>query len=133
MRRTIQGPALLAMTMTGTVLLGLGCENSAKPSVDTSNTEATVKGTITFKGKPVTKGEVSFDPSNYKRNVPANRVQIGPDGSYQVKTLVGENRVSFAIREMMRDPKLQDLSLIYQIKDGENTINLDLPPPDQAP
>lgn len=131
MSRRVRSFAVLAAA--GLFVVGPGC-NEGKPSVDTSTTEATVKGTITFKGKPVTKGEVAFDPSNYQRkNEAARRVPIGADGGYSVKTLVGSNKVSFSIPEMTHDPKLQDLSLSYEVPSGESTCNIELPPPAPAP
>ncbi|MGE3821983.1 MAG: hypothetical protein AB7I30_21425 [Isosphaeraceae bacterium] len=106
-----------------------GCAGEDKPPVDTSSEEATVKGTVTFNGKPVAKGEVAFDPSNYlRKSEAARRAPIGPDGTYSVKTLVGANRVSFSIPEMARDPGLQDLSLEYDVKSGENAYDIVLPP-----
>ena len=82
----------------------------------------------------MTRGEIAFDPSNYQRkNETARRVPIGKDGSYTVKTLVGANRVSFAVPEMARDPQLQDLSLQYEVKEGENTYDIELPPPPPGP
>lgn len=123
-----------ALAATGLLVLGLGCGDD-KPSVDTSTTEATVKGTVKFKGKLVTKGEIAFDPSNYQRkNEAARRVPIGKDGSYTVKTLVGANRVSFAVPVMARDPQLQDLSLQYDVQSGDdNTYHIELPPPPSGP
>ncbi len=122
-----------ALAATGLLILGIGCGDD-KPAVDTSTTEATVKGTVTLKGKPLTRGEISFDPSNYQRkHEVARRAPIGKDGSYSVKTLVGANRVSFAVPEMSRDPKLQDLSLNYDVQPGDNTYNIELPPPPPTP
>ena len=57
-------------------------------------TEGTVRGTVTIKGKPATKGEVVFDPSNYERpNAEAHRAPIQEDGSYEVTTQVEYNMV----------------------------------------
>jgi hypothetical protein len=122
--------ALSLAAATLAMALAPGCgEEAAKPSVASSNEEVTVKGTVTFKGKPVTKGEVAFDPSNYiRKSETARRVTIGPDGVYTVKTLAGTNRVSFAIPEMSRDPSLQDLSLQYEAPSGESTFDIKLPP-----
>ncbi len=122
-----------ALAATGLLILGMGCGDD-KPSVDTSTTEATVTGTVKLKGKLLTRGEIAFDPSNYQRKgETARRVPIGKDGSYTVKTLVGANRVSFAVPEMARDPKLQDLSLSYDVQSGDNTYHIELPPPPSAP
>jgi hypothetical protein len=116
-----------------TACLALGC-GGGPPPVDTTTAEANVHGTITFKGKPVAKGEVAFDPSNYvRKNEASRRVEIGKDGSYSVKTLAGINRITFRIPEMMHDAKLQDLSLEFQAKPGDNTYNMDLPPAGAAP
>lgn len=130
-RRTVAGAAVAFFTMA--MAISPGCAGEGKPSVDTSNEEATVKGTVTFKGKAVSKGEVAFDPSNYlRKSEAARRVPIGPDGTYSVKTLVGVNRVSFSIPEMARDPKLQDLSLEFDVKSGENPYDITLPPAEGA-
>lgn len=114
--------------------IGSGCDGGGKPSVDSSMEEATVKGVVKFKGELVTKGEIAFDPSNYQRKMEAaRRVKIGPDGSYTLKTLVGDNRVSFAIPAMARDPQLQDLMIPYIVKRGENSFNIELPPSSSKP
>ena len=125
--------AIMVLAASGLVAIGSGCEGG-KPAVDSSTEEATVKGVVTFKGKAVTKGEIAFDPSNYQRKMAAaSRAPIGADGRYSIKTLVGENKVSFAIPETARDPKLQDLMLPRVIKSGENTLDFELPPPPSNP
>lgn len=65
-----------------------GC-GDGKPWVDTSMTEATVSGTVAVKGIPATGGKILFNPSNAKRIVPTRIADIGPDGSYTIKTLTG--------------------------------------------
>ena len=132
MLRSTRG--IISLATSALLVIGSGCGGDGKPSVDTSTEEATVKGIVKFKGAPVTKGEIAFDPSNYQRKTEAaRRVKIGPDGSYTVKTLVGDNQVSFTIAEMARDPRLQDLSIPYDVKSGENSFNIDLPPAPSSP
>ena len=84
--------------LVGSALLGLGmlgCDG--KPSVETSTTEAKVKGTVTIKGKVATKGKVVFDPSNYKRkNESVRQADISADGTYEITTLIGPNTVKVA-------------------------------------
>lgn len=122
------------LAVIASLALGAGCGGGGKPSVDTSMEEATVKGTVKFKGAPVTKGEIAFDPSNYQRkSETARRTKIGSDGSYTVKTLVGDNQVSFTIAEMARDPKLQDFMMHYDVKSGENNFDIALPPASSSP
>src|SRR4051794_1620116 len=62
--RGFRGPVVGLLT-SATVWVVLGC--GGKPSVDSSNTEATVKGVVTINGAPATGGEISFDPTNYQR------------------------------------------------------------------
>jgi len=114
------GPALL-------YLAGLGCES--RPSVDTSTTEATVKGTVTIKGKPATKGNVVFDPSNYKRKDEQPRLsKIGPDGTYEIKTLVGPNTVKVDSPEAAKAAGLYE-TYNYDVPSGTSTFDVVIPKP----
>lgn len=120
-------PRILVLTM---VLLAScwGCGSGA-PAVSTSDEEGTVKGTVTFKGKPVTEGTVSFDPSNVKRRDAAPRsAPITKDGTYSVKTLVGDNRVRASFPGLEADRQSSEVELIYDVKPGESTYDLVLPP-----
>ena len=63
--------------------------------MDTSLTEVTVTGVVTVKGKPASGGQITFNPSNRDRKVPAFAAPIGQDGSYTIKTYTGENEVRF--------------------------------------
>jgi len=105
-----------------------GCSDG-KPSVDTSTTEATVKGTVTLNGKPATKGTVVFDPANYKRKDAAPRTaEIGADSSYTVTTLVGQNQV------FVNSPQLKNSDyppIEIDVKAGENSLDILLPPAKQ--
>lgn len=69
------------MAAAGLLSVVLGCGDD-KPPVDTSSEEATVKGKVTLRGKPVVKGNIRFDPSNYlRRDATARSAPIQPDGS----------------------------------------------------
>jgi hypothetical protein len=120
--------------LTGLVAAGLlviiwGC-GDGRPSVDTSTAEATVKGTVKVRGKPATGGTIHFDPSNVKRKTEAVRsAPIGKDGSYTVKTLVGMNQITFTGPAFDKDRQLQDASVPYDVQSGEQTLNIELPPP----
>lgn len=115
------------LATTGLLAAALGC-GGGKPSVDTTNEEATVKGTVTLKGQPLAKGRILFDPSNYRRrDAVARPADLQPDGSYQVTTLVGANRVTFLSPALNRDPALQDSTVEFDVKSGENTLDVALP------
>lgn len=102
-----------------------GCSGGA-PAVDTSTTEATVSGKVSFSGKTATKGTVVFDPSNYKRKDAAPRsAEIGADGSYTVTTLVGQNQVSVNSPEL----KSSDYPPIeFDVQSGDNTFDIEVTP-----
>lgn len=101
-----------------------GCGDGA-PSVATSTEEAAVKGKVTFNGKPVTKGEVVFDPANHLRKTATSRsAPLGADGAYSATTLVGENQV-FVNSPQLR--KTETATIGYDVQPGENTFDIDLP------
>ncbi len=115
--------------MVATVALALmaGCEDS-KPSVDTSTAEGTVKGTVTVSGKLASKGEVQFDPANYKRkDVSARHAPIQEDGTYTIKTLTGENRVTASTPEMQKKTAGLYQQFTFDVKSGENKYDIVIP------
>ena len=80
------------------VLLGLGgCGgNSASLSVST----APVKGKVTYKGIPLTRGSISFEPESGGREANGN---IQPDGTFALTTykegdgaVIGTNRIAIS-------------------------------------
>jgi len=102
-----------------------GC--SGKPSVDSSNAEATVKGVVTVNGAPATEGQIVFDASNYQRKlVPLAVGPIGKDGSYSVKTLTGDNEASLQGAIVTKDKLLGYQKKRVELKEGENTFNWDI-------
>jgi hypothetical protein len=110
---------LVAITAT---LAAWGCGGGGPPSVSGSDKEATVRGTVTIKGKPATTGEVTFDPANINRpNAKIQTSPIGKDGTYTVKTLVGENTVRLV---GIADPRY---NIVVDVKPGEDTVPIDVP------
>jgi hypothetical protein len=103
-----------------------GCAGGT-PSVSSSSEEASVKGTVTIQGKPASGGQITFDPSNINRkDARLYTTKIGPDGTYELKTLVGENVVSVQGPQIDRVPSLASNELHVDIKSGENTIPVDV-------
>ena len=104
-----------------------GCGGGV-PSAPSTKEEATVKGTVTLHGKPVTEGEVLFDPSNInRRDAPTVKSKIEKDGSYTVKTLVGENNIMISGAAIAKDPTVTMPKKFVDVKSGENNFPIELP------
>jgi len=100
-------------------MLALACVDE-RPSVSSSTTEATVSGTVKVRNKLATKGTIRFDPSNYIRKMEkAREAPVGKDGTYSIKTLVGENVVIYSGMPYDRS--------LFEVKEGENTYNVEVP------
>jgi hypothetical protein len=128
-RRHAAGWLALALWIAG------GCGNPDAPPVSGSMEEATVKGTVRVRGKPVTNGLVSFRSSNINRPAaPTREAPIGKDGTYTAKTLVGENFVDVTCKELTtrKNWVLMENERLVKIQSGENTLDIDLPPIPQA-
>ena len=126
--KTMTRRGLAALATAGAVVAAVaGCGGG--PSVESSKTEATVKGTIKVRGEPAKEGEVIFDPSNVaRRDAAPRRAPIGPDGTYTITTLIGENVVSLDGPPARKVP-LADSQLILNVERGENTMDLAFPRP----
>ena len=108
--------------------LSVGGCSSGTPYAESSRKQATVTGSVTSQGKPVTTGKVIFDPANVNRpNEPAAMAEIGKDGRYEVKTLIGANRVTVAMpgrRTPAGSPYVQQ---ICEVQSGNNTFDIMIP------
>jgi hypothetical protein len=126
-RRT---PAALVLPMLiaalGPIALA-GCQSKA-PAVETSTTEATVRGSVLVRGKPASEGVVWFDPANSKRkNVVAISTEVSKEGTYEITTLIGENAVRYEGPAVSGDRELDGLVQGYVVEPGENTFDIELP------
>ncbi len=117
-------------TLASTLLLAAwGC-GEGKPAVDTTTAEAKVSGTVMVRGKPMQGGEIAFDASNMERqNAPHRKATIGRDGTYTVTTLQGRNVARISGPMLKKDPELGYGILTFDVKPGDNTWNIELPPP----
>jgi hypothetical protein len=99
------------------------------PAVSSSTAEAKVTGTVKVKGKPMTSGTVTLDPSNYAReNADPRTGQIKSDGSYEVTTLVGRNAVRVAGPEITKEPGLAYANETIDVPSDGMTHDIVLPP-----
>src|SRR5262245_24450250 len=90
-----------------------GCDPYAGAlPVSGSLDEATVKGTVRVQGKAVTNGNVTFRTANIRRpDSPTRGAQISKDGTYTVKTLVGDNYVQVSCKELATPKNRQFIDL----------------------
>ena len=105
------------------------CGDPDMPRVSGSLEEATVKGTVTLRGKPVTNGEISFRASNINRpNVPAKNAAIGKDGTYTIQAFIGENMVEVSCKELAtrKNMELQENIRPVKLKSGEQTLDVEI-------
>ncbi len=108
-------------------LAGSGCGSSG-PDAESSLTEATVTGRVISSGKPIVKGQVIFDPANVNRPREAARTaEIARDGTYQVTTLIGDNRVTVAIPGRVRKAGSPYVQQIYRVLPAENKLDITVP------
>jgi hypothetical protein len=128
---------LAVWTAFGVLMACGGCDpHAGAPRVSGSLREATVKGTVRIHGKPVKNGSVTFNCVNIRRpDATPPRAPINRDGTYAIKTLVGENYVEVSCRELTtpKNRVLADTQIPVMVQAGENTIDLDLPPNPSAP
>jgi len=119
----------MSLAIAASLVLQAGCGSGAPP-VSSSNTEVTVHGKVTYKGQPVTEGEIRFDPANVsRRDAPVASAKIGEDGSYSVKTLQGENTVRFNVPTLAKDDfSVASASFIYDAPAGDSTKDFDITP-----
>ena len=119
---------LTSAAATALSVAAWGC--SDRPAVESSTAEAKVTGTVKVKGKPMTSGTVTLDPSNYARANAEPRIgAIKSDGTYEVTTLVGRNQVRVNGPEMIKNPGLGYANNTIDVPSGGMTYDIVLPPP----
>ena len=102
-----------------------GCDS---PGISSSMTEATVSGVVTVIGKPATGGQISFNPANAARkDAPSTTAEIGKDGHYTAKTLVGRNMVILLMPQLGRTADVLGARKAIEVNPGENTCDIDVP------
>jgi hypothetical protein len=105
---------------------GGGCGGA--PAASSSAEPVQVKGTVTYKGKPLPNIVVSFNPANVnRRSAPTATATAGADGTYRLSTLVGENTVSLLGAAASKKAALGYFSKSVVLKSGENTVDIDVP------
>jgi len=114
-----------------------GCDPYGVPSVSSSLEETDVKGTVRVRGKPVNNGSVVFNAANVRRpDVGLRQAPINKDGTYAIRTLVGENSVQVSCKELYtaKNRMFAENESFLMAESGENVFDIDLPPgPQERP
>jgi hypothetical protein len=105
--------------------LASGC-GDGQPTVDKSKAEAKVSGVVKFQGKTVSGGQIDFNPSNVERQVGAYTAKIGPDGTYSVTTLIGNNAVRFSGPFLAGRPDIAMWTKVVEVTQGDNSRDFDI-------
>jgi hypothetical protein len=119
------------LTAAALLLACGGCGSPGVPSVSSSRVETTIKGVVHVRGKPVDNGTVTFNAANVRRpDVGLRQVSINKDGTYTVKTLVGENYVQVSCKELNRSQNRMfgENEFMFMAEHGENTFDIDIAP-----
>src|SRR5919107_1535589 len=127
----ITSRCFLSFCTAAGLAIGGGC-GDAKPAAESSTAEATVKGTVTVLGRPATKGQVIFDPTNINRpDAQVCTAEIGADGTYLATTLVGPNSITVIVPKPPRPMEGMNPEFGLDVQPGENTLDISLPRTDQ--
>lgn len=111
-------------SFAGLVILAAGC-GSGPPAVSSSNTEATVTGSVSVQGKRLSSGTISFDPANYERKDAVPRsAPIGKDGTFSLTTLIGENTVTIDSPEVQATREVASMTEMVDVQSGTNQVDL---------
>jgi hypothetical protein len=104
------------------------CFSGCSDGASSSTSEGTVSGVVTLLGKPVSGGQVQFDAANINRkDAPQRYADIGKDGRYTIKALVGSNRVTPLIPSIGRGGDLRRAVKSIEVNSGENQCDIDIP------
>jgi hypothetical protein len=91
------------------LLIATGCGSQAEQAVFSGKTFP-VKGTVTYKGKPLTRGTVRFEPDAGREA----EGQIGPDGTFTLTTFQpGDGAIPGAHRIAVFTPKKREIPSRY--------------------
>jgi hypothetical protein len=114
----------LSRLLATTTLVAWGCDGAANPLASPPpGAETTVSGTVTSKGKPVSKGEVHFDNPIAPAGHASARSALDAKGHYSLKTQPGPNRVVVVIPGR-KQPEMH----AFEVKEGENSHDIPLSP-----
>ena len=117
-------PRMGIVLLSALLASNLGCGNGAS----SSTTEGTVSGLVTLMGKPIAGGTLQFNPANSARPTEGPRTtEIGPDGRYSIKTLVGGNVVTPLLPKIGRKGDVRRAQKSIEVTSGENTLDIDIP------
>ena len=85
-----------------------------------------MSGTVTVKGTPATGGRSCSTRATRIASCRPGSADIGPDGSYTIKTLTGDNRVTFEGEIATKNVGVGLVKEYARVESGDNHINFDV-------
>ena len=118
------GASLLA------ILLAVGCGAGNENDASQPPVKATVTGRVTFSGKPLSSGTVTF---RHADSGTTGTGRLDSDGRYQLEALTGENQVGIQTDQKTPFPasfgKPESSPIKFDVKPGENRADFALTAP----
>jgi hypothetical protein len=112
---------------SGALAAAWGCETSKTVVAPPMGAEAKVTGKVTVRGKPATKGQVTFELTNDFSGKSKKVADVKPDGTYEVSAVSGKNSVIVAGTGVASAEGGYN-STTFEVKAGQpNSIDIDLP------
>jgi hypothetical protein len=98
-----------------------GCGDGPSSSTE----EASVRGVVTVNGTPASGGVITFKSANINRHTDDVAAEIGEDGTYTIKALVGENLIRVTPSKKLKKPVMYSVD-VYEVKSGDNEHDVKL-------
>jgi len=109
----------------GILALGLaaccGCGDGPSSSAE----EASVHGIVTINGNPAAGGTITFKSANVNRHTADVAADVGDDGAYTIKALVGENLIRVTPSKKSKKGGMYSVD-VYVVKSGDNEHDVKL-------
>jgi hypothetical protein len=117
---------LEVLITSGALVAAWGCETKTVVAPP-MGAEAKVTGKVTVRGKPATKGQVTFELTNDFSGKSRKVADVKADGTYEVSAVSGRNSVVVAGTGVASAEGGYN-STTFEVKAGQpNSIDIDLP------
>jgi hypothetical protein len=103
------------------LVVGWGCSSSTRIG---PGDLGTVQGNVTFNGKPVPGGVLSFAAQVGQIRIAGPEVMVAKNGAYKTRLRIGTNYATLQLRPTRGKTPQVDKEVSLEVKQGENTQDL---------